>query len=232
MILSLFLLENGLIPMTKDVKRYFEDIAVDFDSYYESPSNPFSALINAWLRRPGLLKRLKISIEMTELNPGKRILDIGCGSGKYVVECAKCGAEVTGIDISEEMIRLAKQFGKQNGVSVTFEVGDATKNLPTGFDVITALGVFEYFKDPGIILDKMIESINDDGQVIFSVPKLFTFQYPLRELMLKWRGVKCYYYTKNRIMNILKNYDGEVQIYDYGPGYVVSIKKIMGKVST
>jgi hypothetical protein len=57
------------------------------------------ALINAWLRRPGLLKRLKITLALSDPKKGMRILEIGCGSGKYIVECAKKGANTWGIDI-------------------------------------------------------------------------------------------------------------------------------------
>ena len=68
-------------------------------------------------------------------------------------------------------------------------------------------------------------SINPNGMIIFSVPKLYTFQYPLREILMKWRGVKCYYYTKTRIKYMLKKFDKNIKIYDYGPGYVVCVKR-------
>ena len=128
--------------MRREVKDYFEDIASDFDSYYESPKGSFDKIINAWLRRPGLIKRLKISLEASNPHPEKKILDVGCGSGKFVVECAKRGAEVWGMDISREMIEIAKDFCEKNGVEAELRIDDATKELPSGFDVCVALGLF------------------------------------------------------------------------------------------
>lgn len=75
--------------MRREVKDYFEDITSDFDSYYESPKGIFDRIINAWLRRPGLIKRLKITLDVSNPHIGRRILDVCCGSGKFVVECAK-----------------------------------------------------------------------------------------------------------------------------------------------
>ncbi|HEY3362784.1 MAG TPA: class I SAM-dependent methyltransferase [Methanosarcina sp.] len=209
--------------MTRNVGEYFETIASDFDSYYEKPKNNLDALINAGLRRPGLLKRLKITLTLSNPKEEMKILEIGCGSGKYIVECAKKGADTWGIDISPEMIRLAKRFCAENQVHAHLSVGDALKKLPQGFDVCVALGVFEYFKNPLPILNNMIAATNKNGKIIFSVPKQYAFQTPLREMMLHYRNVDCYYYTKGKVKKLLNNKNHN--IYDYGPGYVVEYCK-------
>ena len=213
--------------MRREVKDYFEDIASDFDSYYESPKGSFDKIINAWLRRPGLIKRLKISLEASNPHPEKKILDVGCGSGKFVVECAKRGAEVWGMDISREMIEIAKDFCEKNGVEAELRIDDATKELPSGFDVCVALGVFEYFKNPKSILRNMFASTEKGGKIIFSVPSLLTFQTPLREVLLYHRNVKCYYYTKKRVISLLDDFKEDIkkiEFYSYGPGLVVCVE--------
>jgi 2-polyprenyl-3-methyl-5-hydroxy-6-metoxy-1,4-benzoquinol methylase len=214
--------------MRREVKEYFEDIASDFDSYYESPKGIFDKIINAWLRRPGLIKRLKISLEASNPHSGRRILDVGCGSGKFIVECAKRGAEVWGMDISREMIEIAKDFCEKNKVEAELRIGDATKELPKGFDICIALGVFEYFEDPKPVLENMFASTNECGKIIFSVPSLFTFQTPLRNVLLYYRDVKCYYYTKKRVMSLLDDFKGDVkkiEFYSYGPGLVICVER-------
>lgn len=209
--------------MNKYVGEYFEKIASDFDSYYDRPKSFSATIINELLRKPGLLKRLQMALVLTDPKPGLRVLDVGCGSGKYVVECAKAGAEVKGIDISPEMIRLAKEFCETNHVSASLSVGDATKKLENGFDVCCALGVIEYFQDPTIILRNMVDTAK--SKVIFSVPKLFAFQYPLREIMLHYKGVDCYYYTKQKINSIASNFEYEsLSIHECGPVYVACMK--------
>lgn len=214
--------------MRREVKDYFEDIASDFDSYYESPKGIFDRMINAWLRRPGLIKRLKISLEASNPQPGMRILDVGCGSGKFIVECAKRGAEVCGVDISREMIEIAKDFCEKNNVEAELRIGDVTEELPKGFDVCVALGVFEYFEDPKPILRNMFASTNGGGKIIFSVPSLFTFQTPLRNVLLHYRNVKCYYYTKKRVMSLLDDFMDDIEkieFYSYGPGLVICVER-------
>jgi 2-polyprenyl-3-methyl-5-hydroxy-6-metoxy-1,4-benzoquinol methylase len=208
--------------MSRFVGEYFNEIASDFDSYYERPNSLPAVIINEWLRKPGLLRRLQSALALTNPRPGLKILDIGCGSGKYVVECAKAGADVTGIDISPEMIKLAKKFCEENQVNVSLHVGDATRRMQNSYDICVALGVIEYFEDPIIVLRNMIEAAN--SRVIFSVPKQFAFQVPLRELMLHYRGINCYYYTKKKILSITKNFEAKsILIYDCGPVYTVGI---------
>ena len=213
--------------MHKEVKDYFEEIASDFDSYYESPKGFFDKIINAWLRRPGLLRRLNKSLQAANPHYGQKILDVGCGSGKFVVECAKKGAEVYGIDVSKEMIEIAKDFCEKNKVKADLRVGDATKELPKGFDVCVALGVFEYFENPEPILRNMFSSTKENGKIIFSIPSAFTFQTPLRKILLGYRKVKCYYYTKKRTMSLINNFKeriNKVEFYSYGPGLVVCLE--------
>lgn len=57
----------------------------------------------------------------------KRILDIGCGTGRHAVELAKRGYNVTGFDLSEGQLRLAREKAAAAGVNVTFERRDATE---------------------------------------------------------------------------------------------------------
>lgn len=214
--------------MWREVKSYFEDIASDFDSYYERPKGILDKIINVWLRRRHLIKRLKITLDLSNPTLGKKILDVGCGSGKFIVECAKRDAEVYGIDISKEMIEIAKKFCEKNNAKVELEVGDAAKELPSGFDVCVALGVFEYFEDPKPILRNMFASVNKGGIIIFSVPSLYAFQTPLRKILLYYRKVKSYHYTKKRVFSLLDTYNEDIKKIDfnsYGPGLVVSIEK-------
>jgi len=213
--------------MFRKVSEYFEDIAADFDSYYEQPRGFVNKVINAWLRKPGLIKRMEITLELINPSSGKRILDVGCGSGKFAIECAKRGAEVYGIDISKNMIKIAKEQCKRNNVKVELIVGDALKELPKNFDFTVALGVLEYLEQPEALLRNMLASIKNGGKVIFSVPSLFAFQTPIRKVYLYFRKVKCYFYTKNKILKLVNSFRevSNVKIYSYGPGFVVQLTK-------
>lgn len=214
--------------MPRTVSEYFESIAVDFDSYYGQPKGLVNKIVNDRLRKPGLIKRMEITLKLIKPSVGKRILDVGCGSGKLAVECAKRGAEVYGVDISKNMIEIAKNHCIRENVKVEFIVGDALKGLPQNFDFSVALGVLEYLEHPQILLENMLASVKSGGKVIFSVPSLYAFQTPIRKAYLHFRGVNCYFYTKKKLLNLIKEFKGVggVEIHSYGPGFVVQLTKI------
>jgi len=78
----------------------------------------------------------------------KKIIDIACGGGRVSVPLAKMGAQVTGIDISQEMIRYANEYAKKNSCSsnVNFIVASAwdTKLPSYSFDKVLLLGILEH----------------------------------------------------------------------------------------
>ena len=79
---------------------------------------------------------------LQSMAPGKKVLDIGCGSGNWSYKAAQCGAKsVDGIDINEHMVKFAKQTCSQLS-TVNIRVGDATK-MPYDDNVFDiALSIF------------------------------------------------------------------------------------------
>lgn len=72
--------------------------------------------------------------------PGKRWLDVGCGTGELALAAAATGAEVVGADLSPVLVETARRQAAERNVKVTFEVGDA-EALPYGaatFDIVTS----------------------------------------------------------------------------------------------
>ena len=72
--------------------------------------------------------------------PGKRWLDVGCGTGELALAAAATGAEVVGADLSPVLVETARRQAAERNVDVTFEVGDA-EALPYGaatFDIVTS----------------------------------------------------------------------------------------------
>jgi ubiquinone/menaquinone biosynthesis C-methylase UbiE len=97
---------------------------------------------------------------------GKKILDLGCGTGIYTKILKKKGAKVQGIDISPKMIEFAKQYVK----GVDFKVGSAYK-LPykSGtFDIVLASLVVHYFGNLDKAFKEIRRVLKKNGVFIFS----------------------------------------------------------------
>jgi ubiquinone/menaquinone biosynthesis C-methylase UbiE len=80
---------------------------------------------------------------------GQRILDVGSGTGRAALELAQRGAEVTGIDASEEMLAVARQRADDLHVTVRFQTGDAhALDFPDrSFDTVVSLRVLMHTPD-------------------------------------------------------------------------------------
>jgi len=69
----------------------------------------------------------------------KRILDLGCGSGRHIVYLAKQGFEVYGIDIAREGVKIAKNWLEKEKLRASFKIGDIYKKLPYPNDFFDAI---------------------------------------------------------------------------------------------
>jgi len=101
---------------------------------------------------------------------GKKILDLGCGSGEFLANINKIGADVWGVDLDEDAINIGKKyFGLKNVFSASFE--DFFKKINgKKFDIITAFEVLEHLEDPSMLLYLIKDSLNKFGRVVISVP--------------------------------------------------------------
>ncbi len=121
-----------------DLYRLFLDEDLQYScAYYTDPSNS--------LEQAQLDKKAHIAAKL-HLQPGQRVLDIGCGWGGmalYLHEVA--GVDVLGITLSEEQLKVARQRAEQAGVSdhVRFELVDY-RQLEGQFDRIVSVGMFEH----------------------------------------------------------------------------------------
>jgi len=101
----------------------------------------------------------------------KRVLDLGCGSGRHMVYLAKHDFEVYGIDISPQGIKIAREWLKKEKLKANLKVGDVYKKLPYQndfFDAIISTQALHHNKIENIRkLIKEIERILKPGGLIF-----------------------------------------------------------------
>ena len=159
----------------------------------------FSELASRWWDRQGDFKPLH-DINPLRLNfidsctpvSGKNIIDVGCGGGILSEALNKRGASVTGIDLSEEALSIARLHLLESGHSVDYQCISAEKmaeNTPAGFDVVTCLEVLEHVPDPASTVAACAALVKPGGSVFFSTinrnPKSWLFAIVGAEQVLK-----------------------------------------------
>lgn len=208
--------------MTEDIKEYFERKAKEFDELYDNQGSLFQMMVNKIFRK-GLYERAYITLKECGDVRGKRILDVGCGSGRISVPLAERGAVVVGIDYSLSMLNLARNFAKEREIeeNIEFKDVDFMSDFNEGlFNITLALGVFDYIQNPIPFLSKMKTLTTE--QILASYPARFTPQAPIRKLWLYTRKCPVYFYTKREIDRIYKAIElTSYEIIDYSAGYLV-----------
>jgi 2-polyprenyl-6-hydroxyphenyl methylase/3-demethylubiquinone-9 3-methyltransferase len=123
---------------------------------------------------------------------GKRALDVGCGGGILAEAMAVRGAQVTGIDLGEKALAVAKLPGLESGVAVDYRLVAAealAAESPGAFDVVTCMEMLEHVPDPGAIVAACATLAAPGGTVVFSTlnrnPKSYLFAIIGAEYLLQ-----------------------------------------------
>jgi 2-polyprenyl-6-hydroxyphenyl methylase / 3-demethylubiquinone-9 3-methyltransferase len=114
--------------------------------------------------------RLGYINEKTSL-AGKKVIDIGCGGGILTESMAALGATVTGVDMSEAALNVAKLHLLESGLSVEYVLSTAEKiaeERPAQYDVVTCLEMLEHVPDPLSVITACSALVKPGGQVFFS----------------------------------------------------------------
>lgn len=113
---------------------------------------------------------------------GKRVLDVGCGGGILSESMFFKGAEVTGIDLGEKALNVAKLHQLESGAKVDYRfiaVEELAEAEPAGFDVVTCMEMLEHVPDPAAVVAACAKLVKPGGSVFFSTinrnPKAYLY---------------------------------------------------------
>ena len=135
---------------------------------YEHPS-----IVSRYTASVGLWPAEEILV-LDYIPDGARVLDLGCGAGRTSIALAEMGLEVVGIDISDSMVKAAREQAQDAGVDVSFQAMDAMSlDLPeASFDVAlysyNGIELLPGRRGKRLMFEEVARVLKPEGRLIFS----------------------------------------------------------------
>jgi len=170
----------------------------------------FEALAARWWDRDGDFRPLH------EINPlranfidglspvaGRDLVDVGCGGGILAEAMAQRGARVTGIDMGEAPLSVARLHQLESGLDIDYRQATAEElaaEAPAAYDVVCCLEMLEHVPDPGAVVAACAALARPGGSLYFSTinrnPKAFLFAIVGAEHILRLLPAGTHEYDK------------------------------------
>ena len=115
----------------------------------------------AWQRRRGLL--------LAELRPGERVLDLGCGAGRFLAALRDAGADAVGVELAAAALERARR----NVAGADLRLVEPDGSLPLGHrevDLVWCSEVLEHVPDTGAFLNELRRVLRPGGRALITVP--------------------------------------------------------------
>jgi SAM-dependent methyltransferase len=121
------------------------------------------------------LARRRKSVELLGDLRGKRILDVGCGTGALMEPLIGADVRYEGLDIAPTMVAVATRHLQELGAEGRFKIHLATGlTMPfenDQFDAVVGMGYLEYFDDPRSVIREAMRVVKPGGRLVFTIPK-------------------------------------------------------------
>lgn len=141
----------------------FDTIAKDYDKWYIDKIGKFVDETET---------RLALGLFLPERH--KEVLDVGCGTGNFSLKLAQLGCEVTGIDMSREMLALAQRKISETELKVVFQYMDVydLKFPDNHFDGVFSMAAFEFIQEPQRAYNEMFRVLKPGGSLLIGTINL------------------------------------------------------------
>lgn len=134
---------------------------------------------------------------------GKTVLDVGCGGGILSEAMAQRGADVSGIDMGEAPLNVARLHALESGLDINYQqipVEQLAEEQPGSFDIVTCLEMLEHVPDPSSVIRACAKLVKPGGHVFFSTlnrnPKSYAFAIIGAEYILRLLPAGTHDYDK------------------------------------
>ena len=191
-------------PNRGSVEARFDREANRWDRIYDG-TGPLP--VRAWnrLARANVTLRFERTFDIISNWHGVSVVDIGCGSGRYLDRAAALGAtRLVGIDSSPSMLHLAETRLQHHG-QIEIELHCArfpVLNMDDHFDVVIINGVFDYVTEPEAVLAQAV--VLCDGRLIATFPSRLAPRSIPRSCYWRMRGMATSYYTRRDVSVMLR----------------------------
>ncbi len=174
----------------------------DFNKFAQSYDNWYDSAIGQMFDE---LEKKAFDVLLGSHNNGKQLLEVGCGTGHWSRYFSEKGFEVTGVDISEEMIKVAN---KKNISNCHFQVADGQSlSFPdNGFDIAAAITTLEFSKVPKKIILEMLRCVKSQGRLLFGVLNSLSFYNQKRRRKVKSVYANAQLFSPGQLRNLLEHF--------------------------
>ncbi len=198
---------------------------IDIQNTYNSEANKAEAHERSLYTKNGYIERRRVFTKLLKsINPQpKTALDIGCGAGNYFDIYKLFNIDISGLDLSEQQLKKAKEdFPNTNVYHTSFEEFEP----PTKFDLIVAIGVITTTNDVESFFSKVNSILNKNGNFILSFLNQDSICPKSR------REPNHNFFSEKNLINTLKKYNlslsKKTRMY-MGPFITPSIAKLLCK---
>jgi len=157
---------------------------------------------------------------------GARVLDVGCGGGLLCETLVQAGAQVTGIDLAEGMVEVAKLHAAEQSLAIDYQLIDAESlaaRASGAFDVVTCMEMLEHVPEPAVTVASLARLVRPGGSVFIS-----TINRNLKSFLLAIVGAE---YVMQLIPRGTHEYDRLIQpaeLASWGRSAGLSLREVAG----
>ena len=210
------MLKNKQVPDKQEVKSFWERNVCQTEFIHKGEVGTEGFFKEAErIRYKYHLYLFELFDWIAERKPKGRLLEVGCSMGTDLLQLAKRGMDVTGIDLTEEGIRLARRRFELHHLPAVLKVDDA-ENLSFNdntFDVIYSFGVLHHTPDTQEAIDEVLRVLKTGGLAVIMLYQRHSFNYLVHRMLNAPfdgnRKDRCPIertYSKSEIYRMFRNY--------------------------